>query len=146
MKTILLATLAALLASLPAWAVDLAPPDPVIGVTLGGVPRAYPLASFVVAPVVNDEVGRLSVVVFYDRENDVALAWFRMIGGESLEFSGRAAGTVADDLTTATRWDLASGQAVSGSLTGQKLVPIPVKRLPYEDWRKAHPKGTLFGP
>ena len=146
MKTILLATLAALVTALPAWAVDLASPDPVIGVTLGGIPRAYPLAAFAAAPVVNDEVGRLAVVVFYDRENDVALAWFRLIGGEPLEFSGRAAGTVADDLTTATRWDMISGKAVSGSLTGQKLIPIPVKRLPYDDWRKAYPKGTLFSP
>ncbi len=146
MRSILLAATVALLAAVPTRAVDLAPRDPVIGLALVGVQRAYPLSTFSAAPVVNDEVAHLAVLVFYDHDSDIAVAYFRLVAGEPLEFSGNAAGMVADDLTTATRWDLATGKAVGGSLIGQKLIPIPVKRFPLDDWQKAFPKGTLFSP
>jgi hypothetical protein len=120
------------------------PSDQVIGLALGGEQRAYPLTLFDENPVVNDEVGHMAVVVFYNREGGNTAAFFRLISGEPLEFSGRAPGGVADDLTTATRWDMSTGQAVGGNLVGQKLIPIPARKQVYADWRTRYPKGTIF--
>ncbi len=121
------------------------PPDMVIHLTVAGTTRAYPLATFAASPVVNDLVGPLAVVVFHDRDTGGAAAYFRLVGGEPIEFSGEARGGIADDLTTASRWDMLTGKAVSGGLEGQSLVPIPFRRAGREEWRKANPKGTVFG-
>jgi len=50
----------------------------------------------------------------------------------------------ADDLTTATRWDMTSGEAVNGSLAGMKLIPIPVRKLLASDWLALYPGSPVF--
>ena len=69
------------------------------------------------------------------------------MAGEPLEFSGRAnEELVADDLTTSSRWDMRTGRAIGGSLTGMSLVPIPVRRETFAGWKQRHPKGMLWEP
>jgi hypothetical protein len=123
---------------------DPGPNDPVIGVSLGGIQRAYPLAVFVEEQVINDQIGRHAVAVFYDRGSDLAAAWFRLVGGDVIEFSPRAAGPVADDLTTATRWDIGTGEGVGGNLVGVRLAPVKVRRMTLAEWRKVSPKTTVW--
>jgi hypothetical protein len=118
----------------------------VLGLSLSGVHKAYPTEVFTLNPVLNDEIRNQQVVVYYDSRNNAAAAYFRLVAGEPLEFSGRASGNVADDLTTATRWDLASGQAVGGNLAGAKLVPIPVRLTSFDEWMAKHPKGVVHHP
>ncbi len=143
------AALLALLPALPAvtaFAVEVAPVDPIIGLSLGGEQKAYPMSLFTERPVVNDTVGHLAVLVFFDRETDYAAAFFRLVGGEPLEFSGQATGMVADDLTTATRWDMTTGRAVGGNLIGISLVPIPTRRTALQEWMRKYPKSIVFEP
>lgn len=116
----------------------------VIGLTMGGTHRAYPITLFDEAAVVNDDMGHLAVLVFYNKDTGYASAFFRLVGGEPLLFSGNAAGMIADDLTTATRWDMATGDAVSGNLVGMKLIPIPAAKDHFGEWLKKHPGGTVF--
>lgn len=120
-------------------------PDPVISVTVAGTARAYPLAAFAENPVLNDQLGPMAVVLYLDQASGAAAAYFRLVGGEPIEFSGQARNGVADDLTTASRWDMLTGRAVGGGLEGQSLTPIPFRRWGREEWRKANPKGSLFG-
>ena len=67
-----------------------------------------------------------------------------MVHGEPIEFSGAATGTVADDLTTVTRWDLATGVAVGGNLQGQRLVPLTVTTTSWAGWAATHPNSQLY--
>ncbi len=125
---------------------EVLPGEPVIGLSVAGDVKAYPLSLFQTTPVINDQLGRMAIVVFYDEGTGRAAAFFRLVGGEPLEFSGQAAGTVADDLNTASRWDMLTGEAVSGNLAGMKLVPIPAHRAFFLDWRISNPKGLVFSP
>ena len=125
-----------------------APPaaeQPVIGVSFRGVHRAYPLALFTTRRVLNDELARMEGAVFHDPEQGLSTAWFRTVLGEPIEFSGAAAGAVADDLTTVTRWDMTTGVAVSGNLEGQRLVQLPVTTTSWAGWSAAHPDASSFG-
>jgi len=96
--------------------------------------------------VVNDVIGDLEVAVFHDPERGLSAAWFRTVHGEPIEFSGGAEGAVADDLTTATRWDLENGVAVGGSLKGQRLVPVPFKTTSWGDLVATYPSAQPFEP
>ena len=118
--------------------------EPVVGLSVRGTHRAYPMTLFSTRRVVNDVIGDMEIAVFYDPERGLGAAWFRMVRGEPIEFSGTATGTVADDLTTITRWDLATGVAVGGNLQGQRLAPLPVLTTSWASWASAHPNAQLF--
>jgi hypothetical protein len=118
--------------------------ESVVGLSVRGANRAYPTALFSQRRVVNDVIGDLEVAIFHDPERGLSAAWFRMVHGEPIEFSGAATGTVADDLTTVTRWDLATGVAVGGNLQGQKLVALPVLKTSWAGWAAAHPNAQIY--
>jgi hypothetical protein len=118
--------------------------EPVIGLSFRGAHLAYPLALFSERRVVNDVVGSMEVAVFHDPARGLATAWFRMVLGEPIEFSGAADGTVADDLTTVTRWDLETGIAVWGNLEGQRLVALPVTTTTWAGWASLHPNARVY--
>ena len=128
----------------PAQAATPEAPQPVIGLSFRGTHRAYPLTLFGARRVLNDVIGTMEVAVFHDPERGVSTAWFRTVLGEPIEFSGEAAGVVADDLTTITRWDLTTGVAVGGNLEGQRLVPLDVKTTSWAGWAAAHPNATTY--
>jgi len=118
--------------------------EAVVGLAVRGAHRAYPATLFSARRVVNDTVGGMEVAIFHDPAHGVSAAWFRMVRGEPIEFSGAAVGTVADDLTTATRWDLATGVAVGGNLQGQRLVSLPVSTTSRAHWTLEHPDTEIF--
>lgn len=128
------------------WGQPVAPDDrePVVGLSVRGAHRAYPAKIFSDRRVVNDVIGDMEVAVFHDPERGTSAAWFRMVFGEPIEFSETATGTVAEDLTTVTRWDLATGMAVGGNLQGQRLVPLPVMLTSWAGWAATHPNAQLY--
>lgn len=144
----LAAALAAALATAAAADQPPAPgsPEKVIALSLRGSHRAYPLAIFKHRRVVNDVIGSMEVAVFHDPERGLSAAWFRTVLGEPIEFSGAAAGDVADDLTTITRWDMTTGIAVAGNLAGKRLVRVPVVTTAWGEWSAAHPGAQAYLP
>lgn len=131
-------------ASTAAPAAAPAPADPVVGLTFRGVNRAYPLGQLAARRVVNDVVARQEVVIFHDPQRNLTTAWFRTIYGEPLEFSGQVSGSIADDLATATRWDLERGEAVGGNLVGLRLIAVPITLTSWGQWRSLHPNAALY--
>lgn len=147
MRRALAAALVGVLAALaPAGAQTGTPAaqEAVVGLSVRGAHRAYPAALFSVPRVVNDVVSDMEVAVFHDPQRGLSAAWFRSVLGEPIEFSGAVSGTVAEDLTTITRWDLTTGVAVGGNLEGQRLVPLPVTTMPWGGWAATHPNSQVF--
>ena len=136
--------LVAIHARAPGQSVPPAAQEVVVGLSVRGAHRAYPTTLFSARRVVNDVIGDMEVAVFHDPERGLSSAWFRLVLGEPIEFSGNATGTVADDLTTITRWDLATGVAVGGNLQGQRLVPLPVLTTSWAGWAATHPNAQVF--
>lgn len=145
-----LAALLLLFAAAPSGAAaeQVAPeaPQPVIALSFRGAHRAYPLTLFRETRVLNDVVGSMEIAVYHDPNRNFSSAWFRTVYGEPIEFSGSADGVVADDLTTATRWDLETGVAMGGNLEGQRLIPLPFVTTSWPEWAATHPTAQLFRP
>ena len=67
-----------------------------------------------------------------------------MVLGEPILFAEHPVGTIGEDLTTMTRWDLFSGKAISGNLTGMQLFPLSLAEMPLSEWSRLHPDTTFF--
>jgi hypothetical protein len=120
--------------------------DHVLGLSFRGRHRAYPLRYFSPAAVVNDRIRQQEVAVFHDGDRGLSRAYFRMVLGEPIEFAGGVKDTLADDLSTITRWDMTSGKAVGGNLIGMELIPLELTRTSWEEWLASHPDTTVFSP
>jgi len=137
-------TIAAALTAREGTTEETDPAKRVLGLSYRGRHRAYPLEVFFPPRAVNDDIRQQEVVIFHDPARGISSAFFRMVMGEAIEFSGSVDGTVADDLTTITRWDLKSGKAVGGNLAGMELIPLPVVNISLEEWLSRHPDTDIY--
>jgi hypothetical protein len=102
--------------------------DPVLAVFDDADATAYPLSILATEQVVNDTVGAISTVVMYDIASETARAFRRDTSGQMLTFfvTGDFDGAgfpLVQDVETGSRWNFL-GEAVSGSLAGERLEPV----------------------
>jgi hypothetical protein len=117
-----------------------------LGIVENGVEKAYPYGELGERSAINDQVGGRPVVVVFDAESQMALAFDRRRGGETLTFE------IADrggfpfrlrDVETGSRWTL-DGVAVDGPLAGSRVEPIATFSAMWFAWAAFHPNTTLF--
>ncbi len=134
----------------------LVPSDKVIGVVVGGTPRAYPLRVLVWHEVVNDTLSGVPIVVSYNPLSEGIAVFDRRVAGQTLTFgvSGllyqsnllmydRAATRPAESL-----WSQLQARAVSGpaAAAGRSLELVPFALAKWEDWQRAWPGTTVLAP
>jgi hypothetical protein len=128
--------------------------DRVIGLTLGGRARAYPIRILNWHEVVNDTLGGTPVAVTYSPLCDAAVAFDRRIDGVDARFgvSGllynsnllmydRREGPGGESL-----WSQLAFRAIAGPEAGRALEIIPVALVSWGDWRGLYPETTVLGP
>lgn len=95
----------------------------VLGVRVGGRAIAYPYGLLREEPVVNDTVGGVPVLVWFDPDSESGAAYLREADGRALTFERKPGEPVeiVVDRETGSRWDASRGRAVSGPLQGQRL-------------------------
>lgn len=93
------------------------PKMPVIGVTAGGVSKAYPLAVVERRSVVNDTVGGQPIVVAIAADRSL-VAYHRLVNGTTLRFT---AGDEAHMHAGRSRWATITGRAIDGPHKGTRL-------------------------
>jgi len=127
------------------------PPDEdsrILGLTVGAVPRAYPIGLLDRFEVVNDDVPDLSFVVARCALTGVTAVYDRRVGQRVLEFQNSGAlwrdTLVLRDRATGTDWSAATGQALHGPLAGQRLRPIPAVIVRADDWLRAFPASLIM--
>ncbi|MHC5114823.1 MAG: DUF3179 domain-containing (seleno)protein [Planctomycetota bacterium] len=135
----------------------LVPSDLVIGVSLGGEHRAYPVSILNLHEVVNDRVGGTPILVTYSPLCHSAIVYERTVGGEVPEFgvSGllhnsnlllydrRPAAPGAESL-----WSQLEGRAVTGPAAeaGEHLARVRSVLTQWGDWLGRHPETTVLDP
>ena len=136
--------------SLVAAGIHSDPPDPdsrVLGVTVGAVPRAYPIGLLDRFEVVNDSVPDMPFVVARCALTAITAVYDSRVSGRVLHFENSGAlwrdTLVLRDLETGTYWSPATGAALHGPLAGESLRPIPSVVARVRDWESAAP-GTLY--
>ena len=129
-----------------------------VTVMINDEPVAYPFSVLKKRPVVNDEVGGIPIVVFYEETTRTALGrskvksgkaigsgavFMRRVGGQTLSFAKKQ-GTVVDR-ETGSIWNV-FGIATSGPLKGTKLERIVSGDFFAFAWMAFRPHTRIYRP
>ncbi len=129
---------------------DLSPTEPVIGLTVKGEARAYPLRILTWNEIVNDRIGGRPVTVTYCPLCNSAIVFDRELDGQVLEFGTtgklRNSDLVMYDRTTESWWQQFLGEAIIGELTGKRLKMLPSRLESWERFAAANPEGLVLVP
>jgi hypothetical protein len=121
----------------------------IIGVSINGVARAYPIEIIGYHHQVTDTVGMQPILVtyctvcrtgrVYSPEVNGKMEHFRLVGMDHFN-------AMFEDATTKSWWQQATGTAIAGKLKGAQLKEIPSAQMRLADWLFLHPASTTLLP
>jgi Protein of unknown function (DUF3179) len=124
--------------------------DPVLGVTISGESRAYPIAFLSWHEIVNDVVGGVPIAITWCPLCYTGIVYARVINGQTLTFgvSGKlwANGLIMYDHETDSLWSHVAGQAIVGPMQGSLLQMIPAIHTNWNAWKQISPKTSVLDP
>ncbi len=127
----------------------LADHDRVLGLTMNGEDRAYPVSILNWHEVVNDTLGGKPVLVTWNPLCGAAAAYARP-EGRSFAVSGLfyASNLIMYDREGESLWSQLTGRALAGSAAAGRdsLQQIPLFLTRWDDWLRRHPGTTLIAP
>lgn len=122
----------------------------VVGVSLGGESRAYPLPLLVWHELANDELGGTPILVSYCPLCGTALVFDRRLDGEARRFGVSGLLYRSDllmfDRRTGSLWSQIHARAVTGPLEGRRLRVLRSRMQSWGAWRARHPDTTVLTP
>ena len=129
---------------------DLAASEPVIGLSINGDARAYPLRILTWHEIVNDVVGGVPVAVTYCPLCNAAIVFDRRVEGEASEFGTtgklRHSDLIMYDRATESWWQQFLGEAIVGERLGTRLKVLPARLESWQNFAKRHPEGKVQVP
>ena len=127
---------------------DLGPQEPVIGLSINGDARAYPLRILMWHEIVNDTVGGEPVTVTYCPLCNTSIVFKRTIDGKIYDFGTtgklRFSDLVMYDRQTQSWWQQFSGEAIVGKMLKTRLDIVPSRLESFENFQKRFPKGKVL--
>ena len=136
----------------------LPPMERVLNVSIGDTHKVYPFSVFEKAPVINDQVKDMPVVIFSrqgtlsalddsviadSRKVPSATAYDRRLDGKVMSFEMRDGYVV--DHQSGTRWNL-FGTGIDGPLSGRQLEPAPGGVHFAFAWLAFNPESRIYRP
>jgi hypothetical protein len=126
----------------------------VIGLVLDGQARAYPTRIMLLHEVFNDELAGVPIVVTHNGLCDSSAVFRRIVDGDVLEFgvsgllynSNLVMYDRQNDPARESLWSQLKRQAISGPRVGEALTPLPIRVLPWSDWKKMYPETDVVLP
>ncbi len=109
----------------------------VLGIRVGLRTKAWTFDRLASDRVVNDEVGDLPVVLFFDPARLTAVAYERRLGEETIEFRIHE-GRIIDSKEGAS-WNGLRGESIVGPAAIRRLTPIPAIVSGLVPWVTFHP-------
>ena len=126
----------------------LKPDDRVVGLTVDGVSRAYPMAVLNWHELINDHLGQTDLAITYCSLCDSVTVVDRRLDGKTYEFGLSCliyqSNMLLYDRTDQALWSQMTSSAVSGPHAGRTLGRIDGWELTtFGAWRAAHPGSTV---
>ena len=122
--------------------------DLVVGLTINGQTKAYPLLILVWHEIVNDKVGGVPVSVTYCPLCFSTQVFNRTISGHVVEFgtSGKLYNNnlVMYDRLSGSLWSQALGEGIAGTHAGESLNRIPFDLAYWKDWKQLYPNSMVL--
>ena len=124
---------------------DLEPRATVIGISLNGAAKAYPLTSLQKQSPIIDRVGGVPVVIVVGEDNRSMRAFESTVDGRKLEFFMKMEGSGRQlvDAETGSVWNF-EGKGTAGTLAGHQLKKVAVLEDYWFDWRVYHPDTAVY--
>ncbi len=121
----------------------------VIGVTINGESRAYPIEIIGYHHQVQDTIGGEPVMVTYCTVCRTGRVYHPFVNGKFERF--RLVGmdhfnAMFEDATTKSWWRQVNGVAIAGPLKGKSLSEIPSEQMRLDTWIDKHPLTTVLQP
>ncbi|MFQ5514098.1 MAG: DUF3179 domain-containing protein [Myxococcota bacterium] len=124
--------------------------DTVVGVSLGGEARAYPIAILSWHELVNDSVAGTPILVSYCPLCGTALVFDREVGGKVRTFGVSGLLYRSDlllyDRETESLWSQISATSVAGPAMGTRLHVLRSRMTSWGEWKRSHPKSLVLSP
>jgi hypothetical protein len=124
---------------------DLEPRAQVVGISLNGSAKAYPLTTLQKQSPIIDSVGGVPLIIVVGDDHRSVRAFETTVDGRPLEFFAKA-GTPALQLVDGEHgslWDFA-GRATAGPLAGRQLKKVVVLEDYWFDWKLYNPKTDVY--
>lgn len=117
----------------------------VLGVMAEESYAAYPLSVLKETDgVVNDKIGQLPIVVFYDANANSAIAFSRLVDGREAQFEVTSDDPFrARDSVTDTTWDI-TGRGITGPKEGASLEFVTSYLSEWYGWAAYHPTTIVY--
>ncbi len=129
------------------FAVDksMAPRTLVVGLTINGASKAYPLDAIVKQSLILDDLGGVPIFIVIGDDKRSVRAFERVVDGRKLEFfvKPNTASLTLVDAETGSEWDF-TGKAISGPLSGKQLKKVAVLNDYWFDWQTYHPQTAIY--
>jgi len=121
----------------------------VVGVSLQGEARAYPIEIIGYHHQVRDTVGGEAIMVTYCTVCRTGRVFSPIVNGQPENF--RLVGmdhfnAMFEDSRTRSWWRQVNGEAIAGKLKGQTLREIPSEQMRLESWIRQHPNTLILQP
>ena len=121
----------------------------IIGVTLNGESKAYPIEIIGYHHQIKDTLGHQPIMVTYCTVCRTGRVYSPFINGKYETF--RLVGmdhfnAMFEDATTKSWWQQATGIAIAGKLKGTALKEIPSAQMSLNDWAFLHPNTLVLEP
>ncbi len=122
--------------------------DRVVGISLNGQARAYPIAILNWHEIVNDEIDGQRFAITYCPLCGTAVAFDATIDGRPTDFGVSGLLYNSDvllyDRDTESLWSQIMNQAISGERVGKMLTAIPISHTTWRDWLADHPDTLVL--
>jgi hypothetical protein len=121
----------------------------VIGVSINGEEKAYPIQFIGYHHQVRDTLGNTPVMVTYCTVCRTGRVFSPIVSGQSETF--RLVGmdhfnAMFEDKTTKSWWQQATGQAIAGPLKGSELKELPSRQTTLGNWLLQYPNSFVLQP
>ena len=121
----------------------------VLGISLNGQSKAWPLQFIAYHHQIRDSVGGTPVMVTYCSVCRTGRAFSPVVEGKSESF--RLVGmdhfnAMFEDQTTGSWWRQVNGECVTGPRRGQKLKELLCSQVALKDWLEMHPESLVMQP
>lgn len=121
----------------------------VIGVTINGEAKAYPIQLIGYHHQVRDTIGNTPVMITYCTVCRTARAYSPFVNNKPEDFQLVGMdhfNAMFEDATTKSWWQQATGVAVAGPLKGASLKELPSEQMTLAAWLALHPDSKIMQP
>jgi Protein of unknown function (DUF3179) len=121
----------------------------VLGVTINGESKAYPISMLVYHHQVRDILGGKPIMITYCSVCRTGRVFEPIVNGKLENF--RLVGmdnfnAMFEDKTTKSWWRQANGEAITGKLKGTKLTELEAQQTSLATWLKLYPNSKIMQP